>query len=180
MKCISKFCGVLLAIILALCLSACSDSTDSNAQTNNNGTSAVDLSNNAITAPSAEAVAANKGDYVEIKDKLFVGQINDIYLNADDYLGKTLHYEGIFNSETSDINGVTYYYVARYGPGCCGTDANPGFEVIFDNGSDYPKPDDWVEVTGVLSAYEEDGYNYLCLQLTSLEVKEERGQEYVT
>jgi uncharacterized membrane protein YcgQ (UPF0703/DUF1980 family) len=119
-----------------------------------------------------------ESDVVDINDKVFVSQVNDIYLNAGDYLGKTLHYEGIFNEETLEETGNTYQYVIRYGPGCCGTDLNPGFEVFWDG--EQPKPNDWVEVTGVLGLYEEKGENYLCIKVQSLEVKEERGEEYVS
>jgi uncharacterized membrane protein YcgQ (UPF0703/DUF1980 family) len=120
---------------------------------------------------------ANDG-VIEIKEKMFVAQTNDVYYNAEDYLGKTIKYEGIFDQYTWEENGVTYCSVFRYGPGCCGTDANAGFEVIWDNA--YPEPNDWVEAVGVLEEYDEDGYTYLRLALTSLTVLDTRGEEYVT
>jgi hypothetical protein len=60
-------------------------------------------------------------------------------------------------------------------------DANCGFEVQWagDN-ADYPEVNDWVEAVGVLEQYEENGMNYLRLDLTSLTVLETRGAEYVT
>lgn len=112
---------------------------------------------------------------VEIKEKLFIAQTNNIYLNKDDYLGKTIKYEGLFTA--GEFSGVTYYSVIRYGPGCCGNDGVAGFEVIWD--FEYPKADDWVEVTGVLEEYYEDGYPYLRLNLSSLIVLPERGAEFV-
>jgi uncharacterized membrane protein YcgQ (UPF0703/DUF1980 family) len=115
---------------------------------------------------------------IEIKEKLFVAQTNEIYVNSPDYLGKTIKYEGIFNVFTWEENGVTYYTAFRYGPGCCGTDGNCGFEVIWDNA--YPETGDWVEVIGVLEEYDEDGETYLRLALTSLTVLDTRGAEYVT
>jgi zinc transport system permease protein len=146
-------------------------------QSNLNGTSAVDLSG---IDPSlhADAAAANGDEYIEIKDRLFVAQVNDIYLNAEDYLGKTIHYEGIFSAEFYSDLDATYYFVIRYGPGCCGTDANPGFEVAWDG--EYPAPDEWVSVTGALESYQEDGYDYLRIRLSEIEVMDERGEEYVS
>ena len=114
---------------------------------------------------------------IEIKDKMFVAQTNDIYYNTEDYLGKTIKYEGIFSAYEVPEAGMVYYSVIRYGPGCCGIDANAGFEVIWDG--EYPKENDWVLVEGVLEEYEEEGTFYLRLLLNSLEVLPIRGEEYV-
>lgn len=118
------------------------------------------------------------GDVVEIKEKLFVAQTNDIYLNAGEYLGRTIKYEGIFKAKFWEPTEMTYFYVIRYGPGCCGYDGEAGFEVRWDG--DYPEEDDWVAATGVLESYTEGDAEYLCLRLTSLEVLDVRGEEYVT
>ncbi|MPN31416.1 hypothetical protein SDC9_178890 [bioreactor metagenome] len=121
--------------------------------------------------------ASADSDVIEIKEKMFIAQTNDIYINAEDYLGKAIKYEGIFNSFYNDANNTTYYYVIRYGPGCCGFDANAGFEVVWSG--DYPNNNDWVEVVGVLEEFEEDGNKYLRLDLSSLTVLDTRGEEYV-
>jgi hypothetical protein len=74
--------------------------------------------------------------------------------------------------------------VLRYGPGCCGFDGNAGFEVAWDatdrEAGPYPGEDDWVEAVGVLKSYEEDGYPYLYLALSSLQVLDRRGEEFVS
>jgi zinc transport system permease protein len=123
-------------------------------------------------------VEAPLSDLVVIKEKMFIAQTNDIYYNAEDYLGKTIKYEGIFDVYEIPESGEKYYSVIRYGPGCCGIDANAGFEVTWDN--DYPTPNDWVEAVGVLEEYEEDGWHYLRLSLSSLTVLPTRGAEYVS
>ena len=117
------------------------------------------------------------GDFIEIKEKLFIAQTNDIYFNTDDYLGKTIKYEGIFDEYRDSVTNITYYSVIRYGPGCCGYDSNAGFEVIWDKG--YPEANEWVEVVGVLERYEELDEEYLRLKIISLTVLDTRGQEYV-
>jgi len=127
---------------------------------------------------SADQLASSDGEVFEIREKLFVAQTNDIYYNALDYLGKTLKYEGVFSEFTDPETGETFYSVIRYGPGCCGIDSDCGFEVKWDKG--YPAADDWVEAVGVLEEYEEGGFWYLRLALTSLTVLDERGAEYVT
>ena len=126
--------------------------------------------------------AENSGT-IEIKEKMFASQVSDVYLNAEDYLGKTVKLEGIFKSEQYFDKDEPYCFVIRYGPGgCCGYDANIGFEVAWarENAKPYPEIDSWVEATGVLKMYEEDGYSqYLYLDLSSLNVLSKRGAEYV-
>ena len=123
-------------------------------------------------------VASFAGDIVEIKEKMFVAQTNDVYINPDEYLGRTIKLEGMFGLDTE--MSPPLYYVFRYGPGCCGYDANAGFEVVWkDEKTAYPNENDWVEAAVVLENYDDDGEPYLRLALTSLTVKAERGIERV-
>jgi len=117
---------------------------------------------------------------IEIKEKMFITQINDINLNYKDYLGKTIKLQGIFKSEKS-YEGDQYCFVIRYGPGCCGNDGVVGFEIKWDEGNakPYPKNDSWVESTGVLKQYEEGYTDYIYLDLISLNVLDKRGAETV-
>ena len=177
------------------------------AQSNNAGTLSVPLpAGTAENAPEYEGAAeirdgaAAGGAVIEIKEKMFIAQTNDVYVNADEYLGKTIKLEGLFRSLTYEDTGTTYHFVLRLGPGCCGNDGNAGFEVSWEpldvlsgmaaraqqkpplllRTHAYPNEDDWVEAVGTLKAYEEDGYPYLYIDLTSLTVLEERGAEFVT
>jgi len=118
---------------------------------------------------------------IEIKEKMFISQVNDIYLNTEDYLGKTIKLQGLFKEE-QPYEGDPYCFVLRYGPGCCGYDGNVGFEIKWDESraQPFPKVDSWIETTGVLKQYEEDGYDqYLYLDLISLNVLNKRGAETV-
>lgn len=116
-------------------------------------------------------------EIIDIKEKMFVTQTNDIYINTEEYLGKTIRYEGMFNQYYWAEADETYYSVIRYGPGCCGYDQNAGFEIKWDG--EYPKPNDWVEVVGVLEQYVEEGITYLRVDVQSLKVLEVRGMETV-
>ena len=119
-------------------------------------------------------------EVIEIKEKMFISQVNDVYLNPEDYLGKTIKLEGLFKIEQG--YDKSYCFVLRYGPGCCGYDGNVGFEVSWnkDKEKPYPGEDSWVEATGELKTYEEDGYaEFLYLDLVSLNVLDKRGQEKV-
>ncbi len=149
--------------------------------TNANGTLSIDSAQAASAKDSQArhslALEEHSGDVIEIKEKMFVAQTNDVYYNPEDYLGKTLKYEGLFDTYDDPSNGQTYYAVIRYGPGCCGIDLNAGFEVRWNEA--YPNPNDWVEAVGVLEEYEEDGQKYLRLALSSLTVLPVRGAETV-
>ena len=137
------------------------------------------------TAPPAAGQDVNQvsnGDMVEIKEKMFIAQLNDVYLNQDDYLGRTIKYEGMFTAYTWEEMGMTYCLVYRQSPGCCGADGQAGFEVVWPDGSSksYPNENDWCEVVGTLETYEEYGASYLHIILDSLTVKSERGAEFVS
>ncbi|MDR1469245.1 MAG: hypothetical protein LBT00_08120 [Spirochaetaceae bacterium] len=155
-----------------------------------NKASAESLSQDAALSNTATAA----GKVIEIKEKLFIAQTNEIYLNSEDYLGKTIRLEGLFKTEQYD-GEEPFCFVLRYGPGCCGYDGTAGFEVAWaprtaaPNGEGsqsnvlapkYPQEDEWVEAVGTLSSYEEDDYPYIYLQLTSLTVKKDRGAEFVS
>jgi len=168
---------VLIAACLLSALAGCkSENAAGNAVNANQSRDAVtDSASYADTSQNTENV-------VEIKEKLFIAGINDIYLNQDDYLGKTIKYEGMFTSYTWAEKGITYYLVYRNSPGCCGADGQAGFEVLWSDEANktYPNENDWVEAVGTLESYDEDGYAYLRLRLDSLTVKTERGAEFVS
>lgn len=131
----------------------------------------------AIVLNACQASDESGGKVIEIKEKMFIAQTNEIYYNAKDYLGKTIKYEGILKVHEVYGTDTKYYSVIRYGPGCCSTDENAGFFVEWDK--EYPNPNDWVEAVGVLKEYDENGKKTLCLALTSLKTLSKRGAETV-
>ena len=144
------------------------------------------------TAPAPEIAGEKKpilpaGVDVVIGEKVFIGQVNDIYRNRKDYLGKTIRLEGLFRY--GKVGEKTFYYVIRKAPGCCGDDGQVGFEVYLsqpqtistaDQKTTHPEMDDWVEAQGELKRYEKNGHYYLYLALSDLKVLEERGAEFVS
>ena len=181
---------VILFVICIGLLTGCSENTppanvpsdntppaNSSAPAGTDSSSAPEETGENANHPDA-TIPSSFGDVIVIKEKMFIAQTNDVYFNTEDYLGKTIQYEGIFDIYEVPDSGAKYYAVIRYGPGCCGVDANAGFEVKWDG--EYPSQNDWVEATGILEEYEEDGYKYLRLALTSLTVLPTRGAEYVS
>jgi hypothetical protein len=119
----------------------------------------------------------NSGDVIEIKEKMFIAQTNDIYLNIDDYLGKSVRYEGYFAQYQDAETYETFNFVVRNGPGCCGYDSSVGFEV--DWKGDLPTVDDWCSVQGVVDIYKENGLDYIVVRADSLDVLPYRGKDTV-
>ena len=141
------------------------------------GATATDASTNAAGQP-----GRGSGEVVEIPEKLFLAQLNDICLNPEDYMGKTIKYQGMLTYYYWDETDKNYYLVYRKSPGCCGADGQAGFEVIWPEGSGngYPNENDWCEAIGTLESYDEFGQTYLRLRLVSLTVLQQRGAEFVS
>ena len=118
--------------------------------------------------------AADKEEVFDIRERMFIQQIFDIYLNSREYLGKTVRLEGIYSEFPGEGEPTSYVY--RNTPGCCGDDGMMGFVVLL-GGSPAPEPDAWVEATGRVEVTEKDG---VALRLSSLKVMEQRGREFVS
>ncbi len=114
---------------------------------------------------------------VEVKEEYFLTQINDLYVNYEDYVGATIIVEGMYWYYEDD-NGV-YEAVYRKGPGCCGNDGWGGF---FMNLSPEKRPNEnaWIRVKGRLFLDENPETYGLFLVDPELEVLEQRGAEVVT
>ena len=118
---------------------------------------------------------SSQNGIVEIRERMFISQVNDVYINRQSYLGRTIKIEGIFIR--SENNGSWHNFVGRNGPGCCGNDGFVGFEVSWDRTQTYPEHDSWVEAVGIVK--DDNQGNYLYLDLVSLNVQEKRGRDQV-
>ncbi|MEI0602800.1 hypothetical protein R4K55_01145 [Brachyspira alvinipulli] len=127
------------------------------------------------TAGSSSSIDMN--NVIEIKERMFINQCNDVYLNPDDYKGKIIKLEGIYDGFTDKETGEKLNFVFRYGPGCCGYDGVAGFE--FNYNGKIPNPQDWIEVVGVVEILDIDNYETIRLNAISLNVLDKRGKEFV-
>ena len=143
-----------------------------------NGETGSFKNNKSANIEENERYLISNDDIIEIRERMFATHVRDVYLNPGDYLGKTIKLEGIFKKEQWGEPGKIYYFVVRYGPGgCCGFDANVGFEVAWakNRARPYPNAESWVEAIGVLKTHDQ----YLYLDLSSLNVLSRRGSETV-
>lgn len=115
---------------------------------------------------------------LEISEKVFITQINDIYYNFSDYKNRTIAVEGMYAIFWEWDEELRSPAVFRYGPGCCENDGWGGFLLNYDG--EFPEVNDWIRVVGtpeIVTA--SDGYKDLYLNVISLEVMDERGEEMV-
>jgi len=121
---------------------------------------------------------AGEDKVLEIKEKMFIQQCDDIYINTDEYVGKTIKLEGIYGEFPDFGGGDPEHYVYRNAPGCCGYDGMAGFRVLLNDGP-APKPNDWVEATGTVEMDTSGQSEKVFLRLSSLKVMGKRGAEFV-
>jgi len=123
--------------------------------------------------------ASNSDDVIEIQDRFFIHQVNDIVLNHSQYLGRTIQYEGLFVTAPNEGAEPDIHLVYRYILGCCGPEGITGF--IVNIGDFEPLPTySWVKVVGVLEEFVDDNdITHIRLALSSLTELEERGNEFI-
>jgi len=117
-------------------------------------------------------VGCSNSNIVEIREKMFIQQCNDIYINPSQYQGKIIQLEGIYDEFQTD--GKISRLIYRRSPGCCGDDGMVGF--LFTYSGEMPRPNDWIKVSGTIDAVN----NNVIMNITQLEILELRGAEFVT
>ena len=138
---------------------------------------AVNNEVNQVNENNIDMSKIDMNNVIEIKERMFINQCNDVYLNPDDYKGKLIKLEGIYDGFIDEETGEKLNFVFRYGPGCCGYDGVAGFE--FNYNGNIPNPQDWIEVVGVVEILEIDNYETVRLNALSLNVLDKRGKEFV-
>lgn len=121
---------------------------------------------------------AKNDDIIEINEKVFITQINDIFFNFEDYKDKTIVVEGMYSIFESEISDIKMPVVYRNGPGCCSNDAWAGFLLKYNG--ELPKENDWIRVTGKPELeHTKEGYTNLYLNVDKIKILKERGKEDV-
>jgi uncharacterized membrane protein YcgQ (UPF0703/DUF1980 family) len=128
---------------------------------------------------SSEAKSVTEGEVkpdLIIPENLYITQLNDIYLNFDEYDGKIVEIEGM----KFVYDG--YKFVGRYGPGCCANDSVALLEYECDPSLEegIELESTWIKVTGVLRLGNDGTMDYIYIETISIETPEIRGEETVT
>jgi len=109
-----------------------------------------------------------------IGDRFFITQVNDIFVNTQEYMGRTIRYEGLFRTVDWFPTPHDSFIVYRYTMSCCGEDPI-GFEVILPAGMRPLEDFVWVEVTGVV----ERSHGFPAIRATSIVEKPDFGAVFV-
>ena len=134
------------------------------------------INENSVIRKISEVPQVDLNNIVEITDNFFIEQLNDIYINANDYIGKTIKIEGlVYYYEES--NGDICYAVIRNTPGCCGNDGLAGIDIRYNK--DYPEENKWIEVIGVVGKDTVDDTEIPVILVSSIKEKE-AGKTFVT
>lgn len=112
-------------------------------------------------------------EVVEIRERMFLTHVRQIYETPENYLGKTIRLEGMYSSLP---RGDSSYHLVYREDGCCG--GMVGFEFTYDG--KIPEKNDWIQVVGVLEEFDLGGEQMLVIRAKTVKVMSERGKEAVT
>lgn len=125
------------------------------------------------TSEKNDSTGANSKIDVDITDNYFIAQTNDVYINYDEYEGKTVRMEGYFYVYQDNSSGENYYAVVRNSPGCCGNDGLAGLDIKYEG--EYPAQNTWIQVIGKISKYSEKDPTPVIIVSSLKETKEGTG-----
>ena len=169
------FIGI-MSVILVNIKNKSIETINEKSKNNNNISNSLNEQSRGIIRKSTEKPNIDTSNIIEITDNYFIEQTNDVFLNLNDYIGKTIKIEGLIYSYQA-TNGDTCYAVVRNTPGCCGSDGLAGLDIRYDG--DYPEEDTWVEVIGVVETDTMYGNKIPAIQIYSMKIKE-KGITFVT
>ncbi len=145
-------------LILSIILTACSSTTNDNSNT---GSSQQPIENSNYTneqsqQQSTSEEAPTEGvdiDLTEMTTTMIYSQVFDMVMNAQNYEGKVIKMQGLYNPLYFEPTDSTYHLmVITDATGCC----PQGVEFVITNqGQEYPELNTEIQVTGVFEIYQE-------------------------
>lgn len=120
-------------------------------------------------------------EVIKVMEPVYLDYVQEIHLNQDEYMGKTIEIEGMFTSKYDEIENKTFYYIYRLSDNIHYHDDKKeieevmsGFKLTYDKVM--PKEKEWIKVIGVLEKEDND----IVIKATSITTMQERGLEKVT
>ena len=120
---------------------------------------------------SNERIDINNID-ITIKDDTFITQMDEVYINIYDYIGKTMKVEGIVKNVSGKMFTVVRLYDMQHGDHS--HEVTVGVDAEYDG--EVPAEDSWVEIIGVIDKQVKDEKDVPVLKVKSLENKFTWGQ----
>ncbi len=114
-------------------------------------------------------------DLTALNKNMVYATVNNMVLNPDEYLGKSIKAKGPYKPLFYDVTGNYYHYILiEDALACC----QSGLEFIWDEGKhvypdEYPAEDKMIEIVGHLACYEEEDYTYYYIATDEIKLCEE-------
>ena len=109
-------------------------------------------------------------DLTVLSKTMVYSEVYNIMVSPEDYLGKSIRMNGIYNTFIDDATGIRYFYcIIQDATACCAQGIE--FELTDDYSfpADYPESGDTVTVVGNFDTYMEGEYMYCTLRDAVLE-----------
>lgn len=99
-------------------------------------------------------------DLTKLSSTMVFSEVYNMMISPEEYVGKTIKAEGIFQVFQDSDNPNFYALVIADATACC----QQGLELIWDGDpvypDDFPKENSVIEITGVYKSYVEEGSTY--------------------
>lgn len=115
---------------------------------------------------------------IVVGDNLYATQINDWYMNFDQYEGKVVEIEGYYINDFAP-----YDFIGRYGPSCPYCQGGyVSFEFVTkEDLSEYKSGKDWIKIIGILrEGFDKESGPFYYIEVLQLEKMAKVGKETVT
>lgn len=154
-------------LMLALSIAGCSSSEDSIVQESEDR---VQISEN-IENSTDKGTGGVDVDLTILSSTMVYGEVFNITINPEDYLGKTIKLRGEYYASFYEQTEKYYHYaIIADAAACC----EQGLEFLLDGDytypEDYPENGKQVEFTGVINSYEELGLTYYYILVSDFKV----------
>ncbi|SCX02191.1 hypothetical protein SAMN02910339_00359 [Lachnospiraceae bacterium YSD2013] len=109
-------------------------------------------------------------DLTVLSKTMVYSEVYNIMVSPEDYIGKSIRMNGIYNTFIDDSTGIRYFYcIIQDATACCAQGIE--FELTDDYSfpADYPESGDTVTVVGNFDTYMEGEYMYCTLRDAVLE-----------
>jgi hypothetical protein len=107
-------------------------------------------------------------DLTKLSSTMVFSEVYNMMISPEEYMGKTIKAEGIFQVYQDSNNNNFYALVIADATACC----QQGLELIWDGDpaypDDYPVENSEIEITGVYQSYIEEGNTYYYVQVNDV------------